>query len=146
LKKPKPIRTVGRREIVSFPDLKLFDLAAKMDTGANTTALHCHEVRVENGTLFFRPLDPSHPAYDGREHATVDFQQKLIRSSFGDEEMRYVIRTRIRIGTRIIRSFICLTNRKSMKYPVLIGRRLLKARFIVDVSLLNAVTSIHSQP
>ena len=142
-KRKKKIREperIGRRERVDFPDLGLFGLTAKIDTGANTTALHCHHVRVENGVLFFRLLDENHPEYQDREHRFDTFEQKLIRSSFGEEEMRYIIRTRIRLGNRVIRSIVSLTDRKSMKYPVLIGRRLLKNRFLVDVSLLNTLS------
>jgi hypothetical protein len=139
-KKIRPVETIGRRELISFPDLDLNDLIAKIDTGANTTALHCHDVRVENGVLFFRPLDPQHPYYTGQEFRFEKFEQKIIRSSFGEEENRYIIRSRIRIGTRTIRSIISLTDRKNMKYPVLIGRRLLQKRFLVDVSLLNALS------
>lgn len=137
-KKIYPVETVGRREIIDFPDLGLFGLTAKIDTGANTTALHCHHVRIENGVLFFRLLDETHPEYQDREHRFEKFDQKIIRSSFGEEEQRFIIRTRIRIGTRTIISIVSLTDRKNMKYPVLIGRRLLKNRFIVNVSLLNA--------
>ena len=139
-KKIREPERIGRRERVDFPDLGLFGLTAKIDTGANTTALHCHHVRVENGVLFFRLLDENHPEYQAREHRFEQFEQKLIRSSFGEEEMRYIIRTRIRLGKRTIRSIVSLTDRKSMKYPVLIGRRLLKNRFLVDVSLLNTLS------
>ncbi|MBI3511753.1 MAG: ATP-dependent zinc protease [Bacteroidetes bacterium] len=132
--KLKEKKLIGRREFIDFPDLGLFRLVAKIDTGANTTALHCHHVRVENGILFFRLLDESHPEYKNTEHRFEKFEQKLIRSSFGEEEMRYIIRTRIRIGKKTIRSIVSLTDRKNMKYPVLIGRRLLKKRFLVDVS------------
>jgi len=138
-KKVFPRQTIGRREIVDFPELGLFGLVAKIDTGANTTALHCQHVRVENGVLFFRLLDENHPEYDKREHRFEKFEEKLIKSSFGQQEMRYVIRTKIKIGKRIIRSIISLSDRTNMRYPVLIGRRLLKNRFDVDVSLLNAL-------
>lgn len=137
-KRERPRQTIGRRELVDFPDLGLFGLVAKIDTGANTTALHCHHVRIENGVLCFRLLDETHPEYQDREHCFEKFEQKLIKSSFGEQEMRYVIRTRIRIGDRTVRSIVSLTDRASMKYPVLIGRRMLKNRFLVDVSLLNA--------
>ena len=139
-RKPKPILTVGRREIVDFPELELFGLTAKIDTGANTTALHCHQVRVENGVLFFRLLDETHPEYRDTEHRFEKFEQKVIKSSFGESELRYIIRTRIRIGKRTLRGIVSLTDRANMKYPVLIGRRLLKNRFLVDVSKLNNVS------
>jgi hypothetical protein len=138
-KLPKPIRTIGHREPVDFPDLGLFGLTAKIDTGANTTALHCHQVRVSNGVLFFRLLDETHPEYQDTEHRFEMFEQKTIKSSFGESELRYIIRTRIRIGKRLIRGIVSLTDRANMKYPVLIGRRLLKNRFLVDVSRMNTL-------
>lgn len=136
-RKPKPILTVGRREIVDFPELGLFGLTAKIDTGANTTALHCHHVRVEDGVLYFRLLDETHPEYRDTEHRFEKFEQKTIKSSFGESELRYIIRTRIKIGKRTLRGIVSLTDRANMKYPVLIGRRLLKNRFLVDVSKLE---------
>jgi hypothetical protein len=139
IKKKPPVQIIGRREMVDFPDLGLFGLVAKIDTGANTTALHCHHVRVENGVLFFRLLDESHPEYDDREHRFEYFEEKLIRNSFGQSELRYVVRTTIVLGKRKIKSIISLSDRGQMRYPVLIGRRLLKNRFTVDVSLLNAL-------
>lgn len=139
LNKKHPIQIIGRREIVDFPDLGLFGLVAKIDTGANTTALHCQHVHVENGVLIFRLLDDSHPEYDHTEHRFDNFEEKLIRSSFGQSELRYVVRTTIVIGKRKIKSIISLSDRANMRYPVLIGRRFLKNRFNVDVSLLNAL-------
>jgi hypothetical protein len=140
IKKKLPVQIIGRRETVDFPDLGLYGLVAKIDTGANTSALHCHDVRVENGVLFFKLLDESHPEYDDREHRFEQFEEKLIRNSFGQSELRYVVRTTIVLGNRKIRSIISLSDRAQMRYPVLIGRRLLKGRFNVDVSLLNALS------
>ena len=144
VRKPKPILTIGRRETVDFPDLGLFGLTAKIDTGANTTALHCHHVRVENGVLHFRLLDESHPEYRDTEHRFTTFEQKVIKSSMGESELRYIIRTRIKIGSRTLRGIVSLTDRANMKYPVLIGRRLIKNRFLVDVSKLNLVSTAAS--
>lgn len=141
VRKPKPVLTIGRRETVDFPDLGLFGLTAKIDTGANTTALHCHHVRVENGVLIFRLLDETHPEYQDTEHRFGKFDQKTIKSSMGESELRYIIRTRITLGSRTLRGIVSLTDRANMKYPVLIGRRLLKNRFLVDVSKLNTLHS-----
>lgn len=139
VRKPKPVLTIGRRETVDFPDLGLFGLTAKIDTGANTTALHCSHVRIENGVLIFRLLDETHPEYQATEHRFEKFEQKTIKSSFGESELRYIIRTKITIGKRTLRGIVSLTDRANMKYPVLIGRRLLKSRFLVDVSKLNTL-------
>lgn len=134
-------RIIGRRETVDFPDLHLNGLTAKIDTGAYTTALHCHHVRVEDNVLIFRLLDETHPEYQDTEHRFTTFDQKEVKNSFGEKELRYIIRTRIRVGRRTIKSIISLSDRGNMRYPVLIGRRLLKNRFIVDVAQLNLIVS-----
>lgn len=129
---------IGRREKVSFPDLNLMDIDAKVDTGAYTTALHCHEIEVrqENtkAILYFKLLDPSHPVYNEQLFRFEDFTEKQIKNSFGALEKRYVIKTRLEIGPKIVKTSISLTDRGQMRYPVLIGRKLLKKRFIVDVN------------
>lgn len=132
-------QTIGRRELIDFPELGLYQVAAKIDTGAYTTALHCHDIREENGILYFKLLDPAHPGYTAKEQSFSTYSQKEIRNSFGETEKRYIIKTQIRIGRRRINSAISLTDRGTMRYPVLIGRKLLKNRFIVDVALLNNI-------
>ena len=129
--------TIGRRELIDFPDLGLFGITAKVDTGAYTTALHCHDIREENGVLYFKLLDPSHPDYTERELHFTEYSQKEIKNSSGEIEKRFIIKTIIKIGPKRIKSVISLTDRGTMRYPVLIGRKLLKNRFVVDVSLLN---------
>ena len=134
--------TIGRREIVDFPELRLFNITAKVDTGAYTTALHCHDIREENGVLYFKLLDPGQPEYTGEELSYKEYFRKEIKNSFGESENRYIIKTTVRIGKKRIKSVISLTDRGTMRYPVLIGRKLLKGRFVVDVSLLNNVPPI----
>jgi hypothetical protein len=131
--------TIGRREIVEFPELGLEGIEAKIDTGAYTTALHCHDIKEENGILYFKLLDPTHPTYNDKEQMFHDYFQKEIKNSFGEVEKRYMIKTIVKIGRKRIKSVISLTDRGTMRYPVLIGRKLLKNRFIVDVSLLNNI-------
>lgn len=141
MKKKKVISktVIGRREIVDFPKINLYGITAKIDTGAYTAALHCHDIEVrEIGNklaLHFKLLDPTHPEYNEQEHIFYSFFEKDIKNSFGVLERRYVIKTSIRIAGRSIKSVISLTDRGNMRYPVLIGRKLLKNKFIVDVSL-----------
>ena len=130
---------IGRREEIDFPELGLYGITAKVDTGAYTTALHCHDIREENGALYFKLLDPTHSDYDQQEQKFTEYFQKGIKNSFGEVEKRYIIKTIVKIGNKRIKSVISLTDRGTMRYPVLIGRKLLKNRFIVDVSLLNNI-------
>ena len=139
VKKKKQI--IGCREQIDFPDIKLYGITAKVDTGAYIMALHCHDIRVEkrNGknTLCFKLLHPSHPEYNEQENYFTDFEEREIKNSFGVQEKRFVIKSSVVIAGRRIKSLISLTDRRNMRYPVLIGRRLLKGRFIVDVSKEN---------
>jgi len=137
-------KQIGASEKVDFPDLGLFDIDAKIDTGAYTTALHCHDIvetkENDRPTLHYKILDPSHPEYNHRGFSTLSYSKKTVRNSFGDKEERFVIKTRITIGKRTIRAFVSLTDRQSMRYPVLIGRKLLKGRFIVDTEFRNLLS------
>jgi hypothetical protein len=139
MEKSKEKLTIGRREYISLPELGLSNITAKMDTGAYTSALYCHEVREEKGVLIFRLLDPSHPNYDPREHRYTEYGQKKIKNSFGIIETRYTIKTVLKIGKRQLISVFSLTDRSDMRYPVLIGRKVLKNRFIIDVALVNTL-------
>ena len=135
---------IGRTTHVDLPRLGFLGIAAKIDTGAYYCSLHCHHIEVKNiegkDMLCFKLLDPTHPEYREKEIRFKNFSEKQIRNSFGDTEKRFIIRTSIRIQGRRIKTYVTLTNRGSMKYPMLIGRRLLKNKFIVDVSLKPGTT------
>lgn len=127
---------VGRLEHVSFPDWNLNDLDAKIDTGAYTSSLHCHHIEMDpqRKTVSFYLLDPSHPEYENRKFQSRIRDIRSIRSSNGLIEERVIITTKIELGGKLYPIELSLTDRTDMKYPVLIGRRFLKKRFIVDVS------------
>jgi hypothetical protein len=135
LQQPK---LIGRRERISFPELSLFGIEAKIDTGAYTTAIHCHDIILKeiNGkdVLCFKLLDPEHPEYADKELRFENYKLKTFKNSFGEQESRYVVQTLIKLGNRKIRGAVSLTSRAGMRYPVLLGRKILKGRFHVDVS------------
>ena len=138
-KKPKLL--IGRREIVDFPELDLCGIDAKIDSGAWSCAIHCHHIHpvtidgVEK--VHFNLLDPSHADYDEKEFVLPIYQLKTVRSSSGHSEDRYFIQTILRIFDENLTVILSLTDRSDMKYPVLIGRKLLQKRFVVDVSRTN---------
>ena len=140
MQKVKEKLIIGRREKVDFPELGLVGITAKIDTGAYTAALYCHDIREENDVLYFKLLDPSHPEYNEQDQKFTIYSRKGIKNSFGEIEDRYVIKTIVRIGPKKIKSVISLSDRGKMRYPVLIGRKLLKNRFIVDVGLIDNLT------
>ena len=139
MKKPK--KTIGRSDVVDLPELEIFDVEAKTDTGAYTSAIHCSEIEpfTEDGIKKLRFVIPTSKKHGlKRKEFTVDnFSQRRIKNSFGQSEKRYVIKTKIRIFNRSFMTEFSLSDRKKMKFPVLLGRKLLHKRFIVDVSLTN---------
>jgi hypothetical protein len=132
-------QTIGMTDVVDFPDLNLPDIQAKIDTGAYTSALHCKDVRLEQiGEL--RQLHfcvVGLPGEVERVSVSDEFSRRLVRNSFGVSELRYVIKTRIKLFGRVFRAEFTLADRERMRYPVLLGRRLLRGRFLVDVSKKN---------
>ena len=134
------LKLIGRREFVDFPELHIQGIEAKVDTGAYTSALHCHDIKIREikgrPVLCFKLLDPLHPEYNEQEHYFLDFTQKNIKNSLGEED-RYIIKTLILIGGKKVRTSISLTDRGNMRYPVLIGRKMIKNKFIIDVNQIH---------
>ncbi|WP_299756618.1 RimK/LysX family protein [uncultured Pontibacter sp.] len=141
--KPKPEKKlIGRRELVSFPQLDIEEIEAKVDTGAYTSAIHCSDIHEEvrpDGTkvICLDLLDPSHPQYNHKKLEFTEYALREIKSSIGEKQERFVIRTKIKLFEEEIEAEFSLSDRSDMKYPVLIGRKLLKGRFIVDVARKN---------
>jgi len=79
-------------------------------------------------------LDPSHSQYDNKEISTDEFSEKRIKNSFGSSEKRFVIETDIWIFGKKYPIELSLSAREKMKFPILIGRRFLMGKFIVDPS------------
>lgn len=133
----KPIRVIGRREFVDLPLLNIKNTEAKIDTGAFSSAIHCEEIAVieEKGVSYLTFSLPAeyYPGNKTQRHKIEKFSSKKIKNSFGEAEERYVIRTRIRIGRKLILADFSLSDRKSMRYPILIGRKAIKGKFIIDV-------------
>jgi hypothetical protein len=128
------MQILGRSDRVDLPKLGLYDVHAKVDTGAYNCSLHCSEVKVVNNCLEFVVLDTAHPEYTGLKFVFKKFKQKKIRNSSGGSELRYVIRTQIRIYDRRIRAEFSLSNRGNLRFPVLLGRKILRDRFYIDVT------------
>ncbi len=134
-------KIIGRRDKADFPELQLKNIDIKIDTGAYTSSIHCEHIREkdENGIkkLSFRLLDKSHPEYSNKEFVYLNYKQKLVKNSFGVSEKRFVIETVILLFGELYTSEFTLSERGEMKYPILIGRKLLNRKFIVDTQRTN---------
>lgn len=133
----KEKKIVGRKELISILDLELYDLDAKVDTGADSNALHCDNIIVDKDTVHFCLLDEVHESYHGKRMSMPLYKLKKVKSSNGEIQIRPSIKVSVEFFGKKYKSIISLTNRADMKFPMLIGRRFLKDRFLVDVSKEN---------
>lgn len=132
---------IGRNDKIDLPVLELTDIDAKVDTGANTSAIHYHHAEIikKNGKdfLHFNLLDPDHPRFNDKEFFVPNFEQREIKNSFGSSELRFIITTDIIIFGKSFTTEFSLSNRGNLKFPILLGRKLLKKGFLVDVTKRN---------
>ncbi|MEY3835268.1 MAG: hypothetical protein RI989_696 [Bacteroidota bacterium] len=127
---------IGRKTIIQLPELGGKNVRAKIDTGAFRTAVHCESwalIEKEGKQLLEVTIqwEEGIPVVLHFEK----FQKRTIKNSFGQTEDRYCVRTLILIHRKKIQSEISFTNRSGMRYPVLLGRKTIGKKFLVDVSL-----------
>jgi hypothetical protein len=133
-RRPPPDRIIGWREWVALPDLGVDRIRAKIDTGAKTSALHAHRLRTTEDVASFeihpvqRKATPSIPT----ELPIVDWRE--IRSSNGQVQRRPVVSTTITAGDLSWEIELTLTSRDAMGFRMLLGRRAIHGRFLVDVA------------
>ncbi|MGV3596438.1 MAG: ATP-dependent zinc protease [Bacteroidota bacterium] len=132
---------IGWKEKVDFVDFGLEDVDAKIDTGASTSVLHCSSIalvkRYRKQYVKFIPLDASMPAFNGKEFILPFHKEKRIKNSFGHGENRYIVLTTVRMFGKLYDMEISLRDRSNLEYPVLLGRRFLRGKFVVDVAKAN---------
>tara|TARA_R110000751_G_scaffold19002_7_gene57312 strand:+ start:979 stop:1449 length:471 start_codon:yes stop_codon:yes gene_type:complete len=133
---------IGRIDRADFPKLGLSDIDIKIDTGAYTSSIHCNHIREEDNILCCTFLDPKHPEYNGKEMRFSDYDITAVKSSNGEIQYRYVVQSNITIFQKTFKISLTLSSREDMRFPVLIGRKFLTKKFIVDTELTDVS---HSQ-
>lgn len=130
------LQVMGWREWIDLPALGIRRIKAKADTGARSSALHAFDVELVETDGEPRVRFKVHPVQrDYRTQVTCEaplVDQRWVRSSSGKAMLRPVIRTRIRVGSRLWSTEITLVRRDLMGFRMLLGRRTLKRRFLVD--------------
>lgn len=136
----EPPVVVGWREWLAFPELGLPAVRVKVDTGAATSALHAH-----NRETFSRDGEPwarfvVHPFFRTEklsvacEAPVVD--ERPVTSSSGHTETRVVVGVTLRLGVRADAPEwpieLTLTDRRRMRFPMLLGREAMAGRVLVD--------------
>jgi len=126
---------IGKIEYISLPSESLANVPAKVDTGADISAIWASQIRRKNNRVYYQLFDKKSPYYTGKQLSTSDFSISSIKSSFGQTELRYKVRIPIVLGGKRIRATFTLANRANNEYPILVGRRTLHGKFLVDVSI-----------
>lgn len=126
-------KVIGRVEKVRFPLLGDTRIHARIDTGAQTSAIWVSEIAERDGRLGVVFFGEGSELYDGAVRYFDDFTYGMVASSNGQAEGRYKVRLSIKIGGKRIRARFSLADRSTQVYPVLIGRNILRGKFIVDV-------------
>jgi ribosomal protein S6--L-glutamate ligase len=134
MKNSKPVETIGALEQVAFPELKINDVSARIDTGARTSAIWASNIRVRNNKLQYVLFGEGSPLYTGKVIKASEFARITVTPSNGLSEERYVVKLLVMLKGRRIRASFTLADRSSQTYPILLGRNVLKKRFIIDIS------------
>lgn len=130
--------TIGWQETVALPDLGIFHIKTKIDTGARTSALHVcdiQEFKENNLNMVSFQVDRHHGKFPDPIFTTAQLiGYKKVKNSGGQVEIRPVIETKVELAEKQWLIKLNLTNRDSMKFPMLIGRQAIKGIFLVDPS------------
>ena len=129
---------VGWEEWVALPDLGLPALKAKVDTGARTSALHAFDIEPFGPATRPKVRFAIHPV-PGNDNVTIACSAEIIdrrevTSSNGETELRYVITTPLKMGAAVWPIEVTLSNRGTMAYRMLLGRKALGDEVLVAPS------------
>jgi len=127
---------IGWREWASLPDLGIYEIKAKVDTGARTSALHAtnlHSFRKQGkpwARFDVQPMQEKTSVVVRCEAPVRDHRE--IKNSSGNVDLRVVIETTLAFGELQWPIEVTLTNRRDMRFRMLLGRTALSGRALVD--------------
>ncbi|HIK43327.1 MAG TPA: ATP-dependent zinc protease [Leptolyngbyaceae cyanobacterium M65_K2018_010] len=127
---------IGWREWIALPALGVHAIKAKVDTGARSSALHAFDLEhfQHNDQAMVR--FQAHPIQRDDRYIVmaeaVLLEERVVRNSGGQEELRPVIETSVQIGSQLWSIELTLTNRDEMGFRMLLGRQAVRRRYLVD--------------
>ena len=131
--------TIGRLEYIALPKLGVERVEAKLDTGAYRSALHYQKISL-------RTVDDREELVVtfamGRKRTKMVFKRfsrVTVKSSTGHRTDRYLITTQVKLNSFTVNTQFTLFDRSDMKYQVLLGRKFMSGRFVVDVARKNVL-------
>jgi len=129
---------IGRLESIALPELAIDNLQVRVDTGAKTSSLHVdniNKVIVDGLHSVTFDIHPDVHNVDTMVQCTAPISDmRIVKSSNGTSEQRYVIETQAVLGKEKWSIEITLTDRSDMSYLMLFGREAIGSRFLIDPS------------
>ncbi|TWT48356.1 ATP-dependent zinc protease family protein [Botrimarina hoheduenensis] len=126
------LTVLGWREWIALPGLSIPRLRAKIDTGAKTSSLHaeaCEEFEQDGAEWVRFVVRTPHHCYRCTSEV---IDRRMVKSSNGQTEDRPVIRVEGQLGSVRWHLDLTLTDRTPMRFPMLLGRRAMDHRFVID--------------
>lgn len=125
---------IGVLETIDLPDLGLTGITTRIDTGAQTSALHVDHIqpRKRGGKIDFEFHPDFHGVEDTIKCTALVHDSRWIKSSNGERERRYVIKTTAVMGELSWEIELTLTDRSSMNHLMLLGREAMKEGILVN--------------
>lgn len=132
------LQTLGRSDLLDLPDLGIEKVPVKIDTGAYTSCIHCISAEVKQEALqVVISLEDHDHHFEKRSFLFENYSKRVIKNSSGVSEERFIIHTTVIIFGKAYAAEFSLNPRGNMRFPVLLGRRLLRNRFVIDIAKKN---------
>ncbi|MEM7680421.1 MAG: RimK/LysX family protein [Planctomycetota bacterium] len=130
---PARKRVIGWRESVDLPDWGLVGVVAKVDTGARTSAIDVAQIEdLPDGRVRFEVVAKTEPDRITQWVTATPVRTSVVKPSHGETQTRPVCLTRVRIGEDELEIELSLVCRANMLCRMLIGRKAIAGRFVVD--------------
>lgn len=124
---------IGSTELVEVCGRK--NVPAKIDTGADSSSIWVSDIDMtKDGILKFKLFGPKSPFYNGKILKRTDYKVAVVRSATGEEQIRFRTHLTLKVAGKSIRALVNLSDRSKNNFPILLGRRTLNKKFLVDVS------------
>jgi hypothetical protein len=141
----KQPKIIGRAEILSFPEVGIEGVYARIDTGATTSSIWASSTQVIDDKLHVVLFGDRGDLKKSQPIIFDTFERIAVASSTGHVQYRFKVRLLVKLKGKKIRAQFTLADRSTQVYPVLIGRNVLRGKFVVDVKRGKALQTAEKE-